>query len=121
VDSLHIYFGKLKLGKQKLPQLLSEFGGYSYKIDRNSYNLDKTYGYRKYENRARYVEALQELYRDKIRPLSQEGLCGSIYTQVSDVEDETNGLLTYDREVLKVQPEEIKPIIDEILAAYPGK
>ena len=119
VDSLHIYFGKLQLGKQKLPQFLSEFGGYSYKIDEHSYNLEKTYGYRKYTDRAQYVAALQKLYRGQILPLTQQGLCGAIYTQVSDVEDETNGLFTYDREVLKVQPEELKPIMDEIVAAYP--
>ena len=41
---------------------------------------------------------------------AREGLCGSIYTQVSDVEDETNGLLTYDRQFLKVRPEELSDI-----------
>ena len=74
------------------------------------------------ENGRRTLEGeLQKLYREEILPLTENGLCGAIYTQVSDVEDETNGLFTYDREVLKVKPEEIKPILDEITAAYPGK
>lgn len=118
VDSIHNYFEKQRLGKQNLPQLLSEFGGYSYKIDDHSFNLQKTYGYRKYTDREQYISALQALYRDEILPLSEKGLCGAIYTQVSDVEDETNGFFTFDREVLKVLPEELRPTLREICEGY---
>ena len=114
VDSIHNYFEKQHLGKQKLPQLISEFGGFSYKIDAHSFNLKKTYGYRKYSDREQYVSALQALYRDEILPLARKGLCGAIYTQVSDVEDETNGLLTFDRRAVKVRPEELRPILKEL-------
>ena len=110
VDSLHIYFGRLHLGREKLPQLLSEFGGYVWKLPEHSFNKEKTYGYRIYKDRSKYIEALKSLYLDSILPLAREGLCGAIYTQVSDVEDETNGLFTYDRQVLKVQPEELQGI-----------
>ena len=106
VDSLHIYFKKLRLGKERRPQLLSEFGGFSYKIPEHSFNLKKTYGYRKYEDRESFVQGLQELYRE-VSELRNNGLSGAIYTQVSDVEDETNGLFTFDRKVLKVHPEEL--------------
>lgn len=40
----------------------------------------------------------------------ENGLCASVYTQVTDVEDETNGLMTYDREILKVDAEKIRQI-----------
>ena len=106
VDSLHIYFDKLHLGKKPLPQLLSEFGGFVWKIQEHSFNTDKTYGYRIFSSRGEFVCELQKLY-SSLLPLIREGLCGAIYTQVSDVEDETNGLLTFDREVLKVRPEEL--------------
>ena len=46
--------------------------------------------------------------------LARQGLCGAIYTQVSDVEDETNGLLTFDRRLCKVRPEELRPISEEL-------
>ena len=107
VDSLHIYFKKLRLGGERKPQLLSEFGGYSYKIPEHSFNLKKTYGYRKYEDRESFVRGLRDLYKE-VAELKKEGLSGAIYTQVSDVEDETNGLFTFDRKVLKVHPEEMK-------------
>ena len=45
---------------------------------------------------------VERLYREEIEPLKEKGLCAAIYTQLSDVEDETNGLLTYDRKVKKL-------------------
>ena len=108
VDSLHIYFDALHLGKKPLPQLLSEFGGYVWKLPDHSWNLQKTYGYRKYETREALVSALRQVYREEVLPLARQGLCGAVYTQVSDVEDETNGLFTWDRRVLKVRPEELR-------------
>ena len=109
VDSLHIYFDPLHLGTQRLPQLLSEFGGFVWKSDAHSFNLSRTYGYRKYDTREAFVAALRELFRSLI-PLAEQGLCGAIYTQVSDVEDETNGLMTFDRAVRKVRPEELRDL-----------
>ncbi len=113
VDSLHIYFDKLHLGKEPRPQLLSEFGGYVWKLPEHSFNTEKTYGYRKYETREAFIKALRALYGSLI-PLAKQGLCGAIYTQVSDVEDETNGFFTFDRAVLKVRPEELSDLMQAI-------
>ena len=113
VDSLHIYFGRLRLGRQRLPQLLSEFGGYVWKLPEHSFNTEKTYGYRIYKTRSEFVQGLQTLFSSLI-PLAKQGLCGAIYTQVSDVEDETNGLFTFDRAVLKIRPEELKPFSGQL-------
>ena len=117
VDSLHIYFRKLKLGNEPRPQLLSEFGGYVWKAAEHSFNPDRTYGYRKLPDRERFVADLRRLYEDEVLPLISTGLCGAVYTQVSDVEDETNGLLTFDREVLKIRPEEFRDLSDRLCTA----
>ena len=116
VDSLHIYFREPHLGTQRLPQLLSEFGGFVWKLPEHCFNIKKTYGYRTFETREAFVEALRALYRSLI-PLAKSGLCGAIYTQVSDVEDETNGLFTFDRAVLKVQPEELCDLFEQLKRA----
>ena len=113
VDSRHIYFGKLRLGKDERPQLLSEFGGYVWKIPEHSFNTEKTYGYRIFAERDRYVQGLRSLYSSLI-PLVKEGLCGAVYTQVSDVEDETNGLFTFDRAVLKLEPDDLKDLMEQL-------
>ena len=103
VDSRHVYFRKIKLkGDRKKPLVLSEFGGYSYKIMDHSFNRDKTYGYGKFSEGEAYANAVEELYREQVVPCVREGLCAAVYTQVSDVEDETNGLLTYDRKKEKL-------------------
>ncbi len=98
VDSRHVYFRKLRLkGDKKKPLVLSEFGGYSYKIQGHSFNPDQTYGYGKFQEGEDFANAVEELYQEQVVPCVRNGLCAAIYTQVSDVEDETNGLLTYDR------------------------
>ena len=115
VDSLHIYFDALHLGKKPhLPQLLSEFGGYVWKNQEHSFNTEKTYGYRKYETREALVAALRETYGKQLPPLVRAGLCGAVYTQVSDVEDETNGFLSFDRALCKVEPEELRDLMDAL-------
>ena len=101
------------MGKEDKPQLLSEFGGYSYKISEHSFNLKKTYGYKKHRDQGEFVSNLLALY-EEVYQQAKEGLSGAIYTQVSDVEDETNGLFTFDRKVLKVQPQNFKALMDRI-------
>ena len=120
VDSLHIYFEELHLGKKPIPQLLSEYGGYVYKIPEHSFNMEKTYGYRKYETREEFAAALRETYQNALLPLAAKGLCGAVYTQVSDVEDETNGLLTYDRAELKIKPEELRDLAQALQESMSG-
>ncbi len=103
VNSEHIYFRKVEIPADPTrPSVLSEFGGYSCKIPEHSFNLDKTYGYRKFNDRDAFATALDDLYRKEIIPAIHKGLCAAVLTQVSDVEDETNGLVTYDRQVIKV-------------------
>ncbi len=118
VQSEHVYFKKFKARRGTLPLVLSEFGGYSCKIEGHSFNLDKTYGYRFYQSTAELGDALERLYREEIVSAVKEGLCAAVLTQVSDVEDETNGLLTYDRRVIKTDDARMQAISREIFDAY---
>lgn len=103
VASQHIYRRPIELdAKDARPQLISEYGGYAWKLDDHSANLDRTYGYADCKTRDAFADALNKLWESEVRPLAKAGLCGAIYTQVSDVEDEVNGMFTYDRKVLKV-------------------
>ncbi len=103
VHSEHIYMRALKLkARKERPLILSEFGGYSCKIEGHSFNLDKTYGYSFFKDTESFGKALKDLYMNEVIPMIERGLCATVLTQVSDVEDETNGLVTYDRQVVKV-------------------
>ncbi len=110
VDSYHIYFKPIQMKKSERPIVLSEFGGYGLKEIEHSFNLRRTYGYRLYKEKKELQEALNKVYLEEVVKEIPNGLCGCIYTQVSDVEDETNGLFTYDRKVLKVDVEDMKKI-----------
>ena len=55
-------------------------------------------------------EAYKKLHEKQVIPLVKKGLCATVYTQVSDVEFEINGMFTYDREVLKIDAEVVKGI-----------
>ena len=110
IKSLHTYYTKLKVPKDIRPVTLSEFGGYSLNVSGHVFNENKFFGYKKFKSQEKFIEALKELYLKKILPLIAKGLSGAIYTQVSDVEEEINGLFTYDRKVLKISVEEMRAI-----------
>ena len=116
VESLHVYFRKIKFKHKDKPLIVSEFGGYAYKVENHVFNETKDYGYKKFNTLEGFNDALFKLYeRDVVNNIKHK-LAGCIYTQVSDVEDEINGLLTYDRKVLKVNKEKmlkIKEMIDK--------
>ena len=102
VDSRHIYFGPWsQLKASDRPLVLSEFGGYACPIEGHIFNPDKAYGYKACPSVEDFRTQIEALYRKRILPVVKKGLCAAIMTQVSDVEDEINGFLTYDRAVCK--------------------
>ena len=108
VDSRHVYFRKVALrGDGMKPLVLSEFGGKTWKVENHVFNPDKSYGYGGCKTREELNGALVRLYMEEILPCVKDGLCAAVYTQISDVEDEINGLVTYDRKVEKIDPEKM--------------
>ena len=119
VESQHVYFKPFKVKKKyDRPLFLSEFGGYACRIEGHIFNPNNEYGYRSFKTKEELEDAFVALYKNEIIPAIKQGLCGTVYTQVSDVEDETNGLLTYDRRVLKVDEKRIKALSDEIYSVF---
>lgn len=116
VESEHIYFRKIKVNPSDKPIVISEFGGYALKTDQHVFNPDKAYGYAKCKSREDFVQKIRALYLEQVIPSIKNGVCGTIYTQVSDVEDEINGLFTYDRKADKLLPEEFKDVSNLLYA-----
>ena len=116
LKSLHTYYTPLRVPKDSRPVVLSEFGGYSMKTTGHVFDESKEFGYKKFKTQADLVSALKKLYLKKLLPLIAKGLCGCIYTQVSDVEEEINGLVTYDRAVVKIPVEEMRAVNDMLFA-----
>lgn len=64
--------------------------------------MDRVYGYQRYGSPGEMEAAFCRLLREQLFPLVEKGLSGAVYTQLSDVEEEVNGLVTYDRRVIKI-------------------
>lgn len=107
-DSEHIYFRLKKLKPKKRPLLVSECGGYSLNLSKQ----ENTYGYGACRNSRELTDRICGMYEKMIIPGIKEGVCGVVYTQLSDIEDEINGLYTYDRSVCKAEPERIRKTAD---------
>jgi beta-galactosidase/beta-glucuronidase len=103
--SRHMYYQKIRfykrLAKKRIASL-TEYGGYSLPIEGHRYNNDKLFGYKSFETKEAYQKALEDLFVKHLMPNLDKGLSVLVYTQLSDVEDEVNGLVTYDRRILKV-------------------
>ena len=114
VDSRHIYFRALKPKKlDGRPLVISEFGGYAHGVDGHRFS-EKVYGYRVFPTASEYEDAVSRLYDTEVRELVKRGASAFVYTQVSDVEDEINGFITYDRQVVKVDCERLNRINKEL-------
>lgn len=115
--SIHNYFFPFKVPKEDGRILiLSEFGGYSY-LEKEHSEAEKVYGYRKFKDRNALDTAVRNLYEKVIIPNIPRGLSGCIYTQVSDVQDECNGLFTEDRKMIKIDVKKIRRINERIQKA----
>ena len=85
---------------------------------RDGLYLDNEYGYKIFKTQSDFDKAFGELYENEIIPAVDKGLCGTVYTQLSDVEDETNGLITYDRRVIKVDKNAIKQLSQKLFEKF---
>ncbi len=117
LDSIHVYFHKVPEQRWKKPALVSEFGGFSCHVRERSSYKKNVYGYGSCPSGEALTDRIVNMYDEEIIPHISAGICGSVYTQLSDVEEEINGLYTYDRKVCKVDVSRMKAVADRIAEA----
>ena len=119
VSSHHVYFKPVKFKSHpERPLVLSEFGGYSLQVEDHIFNPYKNYGYKTFHSAAELTEGVKNLYENEILPAIDGGLCATVLTQVSDVEDETNGIMTYDRQVIKVDADTMREVAAKLYGKF---
>jgi len=116
-DSEHVYFRNKKLKPKKRPMLLSECGGYTRAIPGHRFNENAKYGYGSADTEDALTAKIEKMWDEMVLPAIPKGLCGVIYTQLADVEDEINGLYTFDRAVCKVDPSRMQALMEKAKAA----
>ncbi|MBQ2955103.1 MAG: glycoside hydrolase family 2 [Clostridia bacterium] len=112
VDSRHIYFRNKTIKRKDRPVFLSECGGYTRPIKGHQFNPQAQYGYGATDSEEALTAKIELMWEKMVLPAVADGLCGLVYTQVSDVEDEINGLYTYDREICKVNKERMRALAE---------
>lgn len=118
-DSYHQYFTNSTFPMSCHPLLISECGGFSYMVPEHYFSKYNHFSYGISENTDQLMGAIENMYTGMVLPSIKTGGSGCIYTQLTDVEDETNGLFTYDRKVTKVDPDrmnEIRRSIDKAMS-----
>lgn len=122
MNSHHSYIRKIKVEEDKRghgrPYFLSEFGGYELNLEDHSCSRKKAFGHKSFKDADALNRAVKDLYREHILGNVPKGLAAVAYTQVSDIEDEVNGLFTYDREIVKLREDTVLPIYTEIAKLY---
>lgn len=116
-SSHHIYFRKIRLtNDNKRVLALTEFGGYSYKAEQD--RKGKVFGYSLYKDKEKLEKAITNLYLNQVIPMiDNQGMSVSVYTQLTDVEEEINGIFTVDRK-LKIRKETWQYINKSIYEAF---
>ncbi|HIT54275.1 MAG TPA: glycoside hydrolase family 2 [Candidatus Fimivicinus intestinavium] len=111
LNSMHKYVLPVRLPKlDDRPFALTEFGGYSRIIDGHVWDRKKCFGYRMFANEEKLTKAYRRLLEKQVIPLIPKGLSATVYTQVSDVENEVNGIMTYDRAIIKLEENTLREL-----------
>lgn len=119
--SLHVYKRRFRVPRRRRGDaralVLSEYGGYDLVVDGHRFS-DHDFGYRHFDDAEALAAAFLRLHEGLAAEVPR-GLSATVYTQLSDVEDELNGLLTYDREVQKLPDDLVREALALVRAAQP--
>lgn len=108
--SIHNYSKGLTIKPQKDRVVaLTEFGGYSYAMP-GHLACEKEFGYKSFKSKQELTANYKRLWEEEIYPNLEHGLCSTVYTQTSDIEEEINGIFTYDRDEVKFEEDALKEI-----------
>ncbi len=114
IHDVHAYPGPTGAALEKnRATTLGEFGGLGFPVKGHLWDETKAWGYINYKDVEELTDAYQELI-EKLHPYVAEGISAAIYTQVSDVENEVNGMLTYDRAEIKMDADRLRKIADRL-------
>ena len=117
VHSLHNYFYPLRIRPQKRTVALSEYGGIAWPMPGHE-PPHKTYGYGTAKDRQELTARYKKLQLKTVLPQLEKGLSALVYTQLTDVEDEVNGLFTYDRVAVKPDANAVRSVNAALAAEF---
>jgi beta-galactosidase/beta-glucuronidase len=115
---LHNYpHPELYLYDGQRPTVLGEYGGIGWAVKGHLWEPDRNWGYVQFNSSKEVTDQYVE-YAEQLKTLIKHGFSAAVYTQTTDVEVEVNGLMTYDREMIKMDEQRIKQVNSEICAIF---
>lgn len=120
MDNHHYPYPAMYLWETKMANVVGEFGGIGLPLEGHLWQPDRNWGYVQYKN-GDEVLAEYEKFAEHLILLVKQGVCGAVYTQTTDVEGEVNGLMTYDRKVIKLDEKKLNGINTKVIKSMPVK
>lgn len=118
VNGIHNYLRPLQMKPDKNRVIvLSECGGYACPVLGHMYS-SLEFGYKNCKSEDELGEAYEKLFKRDVYPNIEKGLSGVIYTQLNDIEDEINGILTYDRKISKFSKSRLKRVSEQLFRIF---
>ena len=96
--------------------VLGEYGGIGWPVEGHLWQTDKNWGYIEYKS-GEDVLRQYSVYAEDLKKIIQQGVSAAVYTQTTDVEGEVNGLMTYDRKIIKMDESRLRAVNQDVIAS----
>ncbi|MCR5464562.1 MAG: beta-galactosidase [Bacteroidales bacterium] len=120
LDNHHYPYPAFRMWDKNMINVLGEYGGIGLPVEGHLWQEDKNWGYVQYKN-GDEVLAEYASFAEQLKQLIKQGCSAAVYTQTTDVEIEINGLMTYDRKVIKMDEKKLRTVNEGIIKSMPLK
>ena len=120
LDNHHYPYPAFRMWDKNMINVLGEYGGIGLPVEGHLWQADKNWGYVQYKN-GDEVLAEYASFAEQLKQLIKQGCSAAVYTQTTDVEIEINGLMTYDRKVIKMDEKKLRAVNEDIIKSMPLK
>ena len=120
LDNHHYPYPAMRMWDKDMINVLGEYGGIGLPLEGHLWQSDRNWGYVQYKN-GEEVLAEYTAFAEQLKQIIKQGCSAAVYTQTTDVEGEVNGLMTYDRKVIKMDEKKLRAVNEGIIKSMPVK
>ena len=118
LDNHHYPYPAFRMWDKNMINVLGEYGGIGFPVEGHLWQNDKNWGYVQYKSGEEVLAEYAD-FAEQLKQIIKQGCCAAVYTQTTDVEIEINGLMTYDRKVIKMDEKKLRAVNEGIIKSMP--
>ena len=118
LDNHHYPYPAFRMWDKNMINVLGEYGGIGFPVEGHLWQADKNWGYVQYKSGDEVLAEYAD-FAEQLKQIIKQGCCAAVYTQTTDVEIEINGLMTYDRKVIKMDEKKLRAVKEGIIKSMP--